>query len=184
MKCFQTNCEKRARFSQVPIIASLIGLVVLASLGRTEPRWIQGTYRNPALGYSVRIPKGLKGFTGDAAGPERGVSIALPSGGNIVVYGEPNSFEWKRPEDGVRTEMPHSSCTTEDQPVNPVRVGKLNGAETSQICGDRVSRAVLAFRNGGSPVYWLCLDTTRTHQAEDEAIFNRVVASFNLIRWE
>ena len=55
-------------------------------------RRVEGTYRNPALGYSIEIPRDLKATTGDQAGPERGLRISLPSGGKIVVFGEPNSL--------------------------------------------------------------------------------------------
>src|SRR5258708_17679706 len=115
-------------------MSSLLGLIVLSSPARSESRWIEGTYRNSALGYSVKIPHGLKAIAGDEAGPERGMRIPLPSGGEIVVSGEPNSFEWKSPEEGARTWIPHSACATDPQQVKQVKVGQLNGAETSLVC--------------------------------------------------
>jgi len=48
----------------------------------------------------------------------------------------------------------------------------------------RVFRVLLAFRNGGGPIYWLCLETVRSHQSEDEAILKSVAASFKQIHWE
>jgi hypothetical protein len=165
-------------------MASLLGLAVLTSLARPESRPIEGTYRNPALGYSVKVPHGLKAIAGDESGPERGVRITLPSGGEIVVFGEPNSLEWKSPEEGVKMGITRTDCTTDRQQIKHVKVGRLKGAETSFVCGDRVLRVLLAFRKGGGPIYWLRLETPRSHQAEDEAILNSVAASFKQIRWE
>ena len=165
-------------------VASLLGLAVLTSLARPESRWIEGAYRNPALGYSMKVPHGLEAIAGDAAGPERGVRIPLPSGGEIVVFGEPNSLEWKDPEEGVRMGIPRSDCTPDRQQIRQVKVGQLSGAETSFVCGDQVFRVLLAFRKGGGPIYWLRLKTVRSHQSEDEAILNSVASSFKQIRWE
>src|SRR6476661_6942655 len=75
-----------------------------------EPRWIEGTYRNFALGFAVKIPRGLRGLTGDQDGPERDVRVYLPSGGNIVVFGEPNSFLWETPSEGVRSALMDDDC--------------------------------------------------------------------------
>jgi|HubBroStandDraft_2_1064218.scaffolds.fasta_scaffold00513_2 hypothetical protein len=165
-------------------MTGLLGLVFLTSLAWPESRWIEGTYRNPALGYSVKIPLGLKAITGDESGPERGVRIPLPSGGEIVVFGEPNSLDWKSPKEGVKMGIPRSDCTTDRPQIKQVKVGQLNGAETSLVCGDRVFRVLLAFRKGGGPIYWLRLETVRSHRSEDEAILNSVAASFKQIRWE
>jgi hypothetical protein len=169
---------------KVSWMASLLGLATLTSPARPESRWIEGTYRNPALGYSMKVPHGLKAVAGDAAGPERGVRIPLPSGGEIVVFGEPNSLEWKNPEEGVRMGIPRSDCATDRQQIRQVKVGQLSGAETRLVCGDRVLRVLLAFRKGGGPIYWLRLETVRSHQSEDEAILNSVAASFKQIHWE
>jgi hypothetical protein len=148
------------------------------------PTRIEGTYRNPALGYSIRIPRGLKASASDEAGPERGVRITLPSGGEIVVFGEPNSLEWKNPEEGVKLGKTRTDCTTDRQQVKQVKIGQLKGAETSVVCGDRVLTVLLAFRKGGGPIYWIRLETLRSHQVEDEAILNSVAASLKQIPWE
>ena len=154
------------------------------SESRPESRRIEGTYRNPAFGFLVEIPHSLKAIAGDEAGPERGVRLSLLSGSEIVVFGEPNSLEWKTPEEGVTTGIPRSACSTDRQQVKQVKVGQLNGAETSLVCGDRVFRVLLVFRKGGGPVYWLRLETGRAHQSEDEAVLNSVAHSFKLIRWQ
>ena len=165
-------------------MASLLAVVALASFARPGSRWIEGTYRNPALGYSVMIPHGLKAVAGDEAGAERGIRISLVGGGEIVVFGEPNSLEWKSPEEGVRTGIPHSNCTTDRQQISQAKIGQLVGAESSLVCGDRVFKVLLAFRKGGGPIYWLRLETFRSHQSEDEAVLNAVAESFKLIRWQ
>jgi len=151
---------------------------------RAQVRFIEGTYRNPAEGYSVKIPRGLKGKTGNQAGPERGVSIALPSGGTISVFGEPNSLEWATPEEGVTSATAGPDCTSEKPVAQPAQVGKLRGSQTTYICGDRVVTLVLAFRPRGGPIYWFRLDTTPAHKSEDEAILSRLGGGFRLIPWQ
>lgn len=143
---------------------------------------MEGTYRNPAQGYSIKIPRGLKGVTGDQAGPERGVRISLPSSANIVVFGEPNSLEYKSPEEGVRAELKLKDCESAQQEIHPAIIGKVKGARGRLVCGDRVLDLFLAFRPQGEPIYWLRLDTTRAHESEDEAVLQTVAASFKLIR--
>jgi hypothetical protein len=147
-----------------------------------DARWVEGTYRNPAFGYSITIPPGLRGLADDKAGPERGVRISLPSGGVILVYGEPNSLHWKSPKEGLRSERANIACgyQPEVKQINFV----LNAAKAVQICGDRVLRVILAFRKSGGPVYWLRLETVRAHASEDEEILDSITESFKLIRKE
>jgi len=156
------------------------------SIVRAESRTVEGTYRNPALGYSIKIPRGLRGVTGDQDGPERGIRIPLASGGEIVVFGEPNSLEWKSPEEGMGDWIDHlkrPTCNSGERKIEPSRVGRLNGAKGTLICGDRVLNVLLAFRSNGGPIYWFRLETLRVHQSEDGAVFETVTASFKLIRW-
>ena len=87
------------------LITCIILLQTSCAYLRAQTRSMEGTYRNPALGYSIQIPRGLQAVTGDQDGPERGVRISLPSGGDIVVLGEPNSLEYKSSEEGVRAEL-------------------------------------------------------------------------------
>jgi hypothetical protein len=122
---------------------------------------VENTYRNPARGYSIEIPRDLKATTGDQAGPERGLTISLPSGGKIVVFGEPNSLEWKTPVEGVQAALRREECPSGRQEVTPARVGTLTGAKGGLVCADRVVKLLLAFRTDGGPMYWLRLDTHR-----------------------
>src|SRR5882672_572473 len=123
-------------------------LAPCSSLAQTEPGWVVGTYRNPAEGHSIKIPRGLKGRVGEAAGPERGPRILLPSGGTIVVFGEPNSLEYKNPTEGVRAALDYEKCASGRQEVEQTRVGRLGGAKGSFACGDHVVKLLLAFRTG------------------------------------
>jgi len=148
-----------------------------------QSRSIEGTYRNPALGYSIKIPRGLKGVTGDQAGPERGVGVSLPSGGVIGVFGEPNSAEYKTAEEGMRAELNLQGCKSPQQEVKRALVGGVKGAKGRLVCGERVLIWFLAFRTGGGPIYWLSLTTDRDHEVEDAAVLETIAASFKLIRW-
>jgi hypothetical protein len=160
-------------------------LVQLACIGvaLADARWVEGTYRNPAFGYSITIPPGLRGMAGDEAGPERGVRISLPSGGVILVYGEPNSLHWKSPKEGLRSERANAACGSDQPEVKQINF-VLNAAKAVQICGERVLRLILAFRKSGGPVYWLRLETVRAHASEDETILDSITESFKLIRKE
>lgn len=167
----------------------LLALALLAHAFSTDStlaqvRPIEGTYRNSALGYSIQIPRGLKGITGDQSGPERGVKILLPSGGTITVFGEPKSLEYKTPEEGVNDELRLKACPSSQREIKPSLVGKLKGANGHLVCGGRVLFLLLAFRPHGSPIYWLRLETSPPHESEDRAILEEVAASFKLIRWK
>jgi dipeptidyl aminopeptidase/acylaminoacyl peptidase len=147
-------------------------------------RWVEGTYRNPALGYSIEIPRDLKATTGDQAGPERGLTSSLPSGGKIVVFGEPNSLEWKTPVEGVQAALRREECPSGRQEVTPARVGTLTGAKGGLVCADRVVKLLLAFRTDGGPMYWLRLDTHRAFASKDGTVLENIAASLNLIPWK
>jgi hypothetical protein len=108
------------------------------------------------------IPRGLRGRAGDDAGPERGIKLLLPPGGKVVVFGEPNSLEWKSSEEGVRGELTYEACDSGQPEVKQARVGKLNGAKASLLCGDRILTEILVFRPGGGPIYWLPRNRTRS----------------------
>jgi hypothetical protein len=166
------------------LLASIGLLVASIGVARADTRWFEGVYRNPALGYAIKVPRGLKGMTGNQAGPERGPEILLPSGGKIFVFGEPNSLEWKSPEEGVRDVLTFATCASGRPEVKQARIGRLSGAQGSIVCGDRVIKVFLAFRTGGGPIYFLRLETVRAHEVEDGAILENVAASFKLIRWQ
>jgi hypothetical protein len=170
--------------SRVLMIGVLLAQPACIVVSQADARRIEGTYRNPALGFSIKIPRGMSGEAGDESGPERGVEVVLPYGGKVVVFGEPNSLEWKSPEDGARTELTDARCPSGTQEVNQARVGRLKGAKARLVCGDRVLTVFVAFRTAGGPVYFLRLDTVRGHELGDEAILESIAASFRLIRWK
>lgn len=141
-------------------------------------------YQNPALGYSIDIPKGLVGVTGDQAGPERGIEVRLKTGGVISVYGEPNSLGWSSPQDGVKYAFAHSECPKTPPKVSRVRLGNVSGAKGEQSCGGSITETMLAFRPKGGPIYWIVLRTHSEHKSEDEATLQQMARTFKLIKWE
>ena len=149
-----------------------------------QGRWIEGTYRNPSLGYAIDVPRGLKGRTGDQGGPERGFRVTLPSGATIGVWGEPNSLEFKTPAEGIRNVLASAECAGRKQTLAPIRIGQLSAAEGTVTCNDRVIDIVLAFRPGGGPIYWLRLETKPSDVPVDRPILLDMASSLRMIRWE
>jgi hypothetical protein len=161
----------------------LFCLVLLVGRAWADQRFVTGWYRNPALGYSIRVPPGLTGMAGEEAGPERGLRIPL-EGGEIVIFGEQNSRGWKRPAEGVRWELERSKCVLErSQPeFSQARVGRLTGAKGRLVCGVQVVTVLLAFRPNGGPIYWIRLDTTSEHESAAQAVLQSIAENFVLIK--
>src|SRR5262249_46540391 len=114
---------------------------------------------------------------------ERGIRIALPSGGSIFAYGEANSLEWHSPADGIRWAMMiERNCSTEG--IRDARVGKLTGAGARLSCAGKLIRLLLVFRPGGGPFYGLRLETETAHEAEDSTSLKKVASIFETIRWQ
>ena len=167
------------------IQAAAVLVLACFSVAQADPRWVTGTYRNPALGYSIKVPSGLRGKTGDQSGPERGIEVGLPSGGTMSVYGEPNSLEWTSDTEGIRWALDDEKCSSNQQPdISRALVGTLTGAKGKLVCNGQLLEILLVFRTGGGPIYWVTLRTDITHAAKDEAVFNDFAASFKLIRWQ
>jgi len=154
------------------------------AIAQANPRSIKGFYRNPAEGYAIRIPKSLNATAGDQAGPERGVSIRLPSGNTILTIGEPNSADYKTTREGVRADLEYDRCHPQALTITATNIGKLKGSRGRLVCGNHVHIKLLAFRPGGEPIYWLDLITDLEHEAEDAAILQSIASSFSVIRWE
>lgn len=160
----------------------IIILVVSCVSAAQTARRITGTYTNPALGYEVTVPEGLVGITGDQAGPERGFTISLSSGGTITVFGEPNSLEWRTPMDGIRRSLALEKCTSDRrQSTAFARMGRITATKGALACDDRVSEMLLAFHPGGGPIYWMTLRTSAQKRVEDETVLNKLAATFQLI---
>lgn len=159
-------------------------VLVLASL--QLPLAVKGQYRLPARGFAVDVPRDATGLPEGDPAAERGIRIALPSGGRVFVYAEMNAQEWRTPAEGVRwVASRHSArdaCTA--SPVSNTKLGPLVGAGTRVLCGEEVVRYALAFRPGGGPIYWLRLETQQSQEAAETKAFNGIAASFRLIRWE
>ena len=158
--------------------------LALAIAASQPPRTVKGQYRLPAKGFAVVVPRNATGLLEVDPEVERGVRIALTSGGSVLVYGEMNSLEWSTPVEGVRwvADAVHPECTT--SPVSDAHVGTLIGAGMRLLCGARVIRYALAFRPAGGPIYWLRLETSTSQEAAEAKVFEQIAASFRLIRWE
>jgi hypothetical protein len=168
------------------IVACLLCPTSLSTECASAQTWqVKGEYRNPALGYSIRIPHGLSATAGvSGTGVQRGVQISLPAGGRIVVWGEPNSLEWKYPSEGVQYALENGECTSKEARPSQVLIGRLEGAQGRVVCKNDVQITFLAFRPGGGPIYWFELTTSSANEHEDKAMLEQVAASFRIIRWE
>ena len=166
-----------------------LAVFLLSMLSKTccvqsNPRSVSGIYRNPAEGYSIRIPQGLKANAGDQAGPERGVNILLPTGNTIFTVGEPNSAEYKDPVEGMWATLGREDCQPREVAISTAKIGKLTAAKGGLTCGHLVHIKMLAFRPHGGPIYWLHLETDLAHEHDDEVVLEAVAASFRIIRWK
>lgn len=152
------------------------------SLGvRAHERSVTGEYRNYAEGFAVRIPNGMHGVAADQAGPERGITISLHPGASVTVYGEPNSLEYRTPDEGIRNDL--RRCDSGGLAIAATRVGTLRGAKGRLVCGERVTVEMLAFRPGGGPIYCLRLETTRADITTDEHVLETLASTFRVIAW-
>ena len=162
-------------------IVVLLSVLVFASL--QTPRTVKGEYRLPAKGFAVDVPPDSTGVLEGDPAVERGIRIALTSGGSVFVYAEMNAQEWRDPTAGVRwTIAVRDDCTPST--VSSVKIGPLVGAGTRLVCGEDIVRYALAFRPGDGPIYWLRLETKPSREAAETEALNRIAASFRLIPWE
>lgn len=173
----------------VVVKAALILLLCVTSIltkcANAQTWQVKGQYRDPALGYSFRIPSGLSAASGiSGTGVQRGVEISTPSGGRITVWGEPNSLEWKTPSEGVKWALKSGECTSEESKPSRVLIGRLKGAQGKAICRTKVRITFLVFRPGGEPIYWFELTTPPDHEHEDKSLLEQIAASFKIIRWK
>jgi hypothetical protein len=164
------------------VMLLLWGAGVAPAEGHT--RIIKGRYHNPAEGFSIRVPRGLKGIAGDEAGPERGVTIILGGGRKIVVYGEPNSLEWKDQAQALRRVIKDEGPDLGDAAVTPIRLGSLAASRVTFKSMNRALEMAVAFRPGGGPVYWARLESDRRHSPHDHQVFMKVIQSFRVEAWK
>lgn len=149
---------------------------------------VDGRYVNYAEGFSVGMPVGLKGKRGQAAGPERGVSIPLSANcvGVIVVYGEPNSAEWANPAVAI-VAMAGYAQTDNGVVVRRYRtkLGRLPafGATIRYRDSSDIEDLVIAFRPGGGPMYTARLATPNIRYRRDHQRFIETLRSFRLAPW-
>ena len=168
------------------LLTYLLCVTSLSTQWANAQSWqVKGEYRNPALGYSIRIPRGLTATTGvSGTGVQRGVDISLPAGGKILVWGEPNSLEWKNPSEGLQWALVNGECTSKEARTSLVPVGRVKGAESRAVCRNDVQITFLVFRPGGGPIYWFKLTTSGANEHEGRGILEQVAASFRIIRWK
>jgi len=177
----------------------LVGILAFTGFSQTKlSEWrqlqckgsaVSKRYFNYAQGFSIAIPTGLQGRRGQAAGPERGVSIPLSRDcmSVMVVDGEPNSLEWATPADAIRWRI---DAAKEDNPQAVARrfitrLGKLKAAGVTirhQTTGEW-EVMVVAFRPGGSPVYQATLSATGKRYPSGRKIFMKALQSFRLEAW-
>jgi len=151
---------------------------------QSVPRAVVGRYHNPAQGFSVRVPRGLRGVAGDQAGPERGVKILLGEGRRIVVYGEPNSLEWEDTAQAARRAIEVDGFDAGNTKVTSGRLGPLPASRGVIQSRSRNLEVIVAFRPRGGPVYWARLESDRKHFRYDQTVFNRVARSFRIEAWK
>ena len=164
--------------------AAAVLTLALVIAAPQPPRIVQGQYRLPAKGFAVVVPRNATGLLEGDPAVERGIRIALTSSGNVFVYGEMNSLEWRTPTEGVQSLAQSADAECVISPVSDARVGTLVGAGARVLCGAQVIRYALAFRPGGGPIYWVRLETNTRQEAAETKVFEQIAASFRLIRWE
>jgi len=59
-----------------------------------------------------------------------------------------------------------------------MRMGRLTA---TSVCGNQVMEMLLTFHPGSGPIYWITLRTTGQKRTDDEAVFNKLAATFQLI---
>src|SRR5262249_3716 len=162
-------------------IGIILLLVSCVSAAQTA-RHITGKYSNPALGYEISVPEGLVATPEEQGGQERGFTISLPSGRILSVFGEANTYGWKTPVDGVRHSLGVEKCdSARQQSTGFMRMGRLTATKGALVCGNQAVEVLLTFHTGNGPIYWITLRTTAQKRAEDDAVFNKLAASFQLI---
>src|ERR1700739_1906375 len=132
----------------------VLGFILLTQFAsghcaKADTRLVHGVYPNPAEGYAIRISNRVQAVAGDQAGPERGVRIHLKSGNTILTIGEPNSAEYRNPQEGVQASFKFVDCQSQEATISAARMGKIKGAKGRIARGDRVYVTMLAFRPHG-----------------------------------
>ncbi len=176
----------------------MLAMLFVSALELAAPDWraaqcqgehVTGRYTNFSEGFSVQVPSAFVGRRGAQSGPERGVSIALTPNCDafIVLYGEPNSLEWKAPQEGLERMV--AEATEADASVtfrkHTAKLGGLPAAAVTmtQSGTDRIEEAVMAFRPHGGPVYTATLVSSKDRYRQDKATLEQVLSTFRLEPW-
>ena len=139
-------------------------------------------------GFSVGIPRDLKGRRTRVSGPERGVTIVLsPDCAGVIRFeGEPNSVEW------ATTSVAASEIAGYTKNRGgfifrryKTRIGRLaaGGVTIHYRDSKEVEDVVVAFRPGGGPIYTAQLGTVAARYERDRKRFIDVLRRFRLEPW-
>lgn len=149
---------------------------------------VSGRYVNYAEGFSVGIPRDLKGRRVRVSGPERGVTIVLSPGcGGIIRFdGDPNSLEWSTTSIAAAASAEYAK----DRGGFIVRkyktrMGRLpaSGVTIHYRDSQDIEDVVVAFRPGGGPMYTAQLGTVAARYGRDRKRFSDVLRRFRLEPW-
>jgi len=157
-------------------------LVAMVAEAQTDsPRLVTERYENSAEGFAVTLPETFVGLTGNQAGPQRGFTILLPSKGTITISGEPNSLEYRSPEEAVRQSLSYveSSCKKRVR-VSATTLGGRPAARGSFACGDRSLTQVSALSPSGAQLYSVRLESFTPSDDEDRRALQQIVGGFVL----
>lgn len=176
----------------------MLEVAVLAASAAMLDRWkswqCEGepagkAYVNYAVGFSVTLPKGLFFRRPVQAGPERGAQVPLAPdcAAVVVVFGEPNSIEWRSADAAIAWEV---AWEREHDPgavlhVYSSQMGSLmaTGLHIEHATMEDVEDVVVALRPGGGIAYTARLATSRARYRVDLVRFLAVLRGFRLTEW-
>jgi hypothetical protein len=149
---------------------------------------VYGRYVNYAVGFSVGIPRDLKGRRTRVSGPERGVTILLSRdcAGLVRFDGEPNSVEYATPSVAA-SEL---AGDTKDRGGfisrrYKIRMGRLfaSGVTIHYRDSQDIEDVVVAFRPRGGLMYTARLGTVAARYGHDRKRFVDTLRGFRLEPW-
>lgn len=162
------------------------------ALTHGERREYRGFYENKAYGYSILIPTGSVGY--DAVNPlyQHGFGLILGSREQsyIFVNGEPNTLEFRRPNDAASDLLRHLSEKGNKVLSSKIRrtnLGTLRAAsiEVKYACpaaaGQYVITSVIATDPKGDMLYELTFYAHAERLERDRSTFNALVKSWRYL---
>ena len=146
-------------------------------------------YENLSYEYGVVIPKGLIGYDGRDETNHQGFGLALgkPLESFIFVRGEPNSFEYNRPQDAATKSVEYlrqDAKKIESETISKSRLGTLNAVRLEVIytCPGSADRHVLSSITALSAdkrfLYKLELYSLANRYKSDQIKLNQLIKSW------